>query len=533
MAARPAQEDPENEDGGTSRKGLSLRLKFSLVLILTIAILTVGAGAAFYRIGVRQIDEEVDRRGATLVTTLAHLGSAHWNGILASGKSTEHLQDYLKLAATEHEIFDLIFFEAQARPLMAARASDEITFQGGTKGSYAGDKSIQVLRNRTMLLKNSPPTAVRIFQMPVRVTSTETKVQTPKGDLPPVVSVMLVLNAEAIEKVRHDLRNSVIVTTILAVGLGGAVAFFLASIVTGPLLMLIKDIRIVSSGNLDHKTRVHSSDEIGELATTFNHMTVMMRVAREVDMERQGIEHDLNLARQIQSNLLPKKIPKLRGVDLQAFYRSAKEVGGDYYDLIPLTSQHLGIAVGDVSGKGVQGSLVMAMTRSILRAMSPGVTSAAKTLTRVNHILAKDLKTGSFVTLIYLVLDVVGRTITVGRAGHNPLLVYHGERKTAEFLNPPGIALGFDAGPIFDRVIKETSFPLVKGDVVVAYTDGVVESMNEAREQYGDDRFRDVVAANAHRTSDEIVKALVAELDRHQGSAPQHDDITIVVLKVL
>ncbi len=524
----------DEADEPAKRKGFSLGFKFSLVLILTLCILVAGAGTAFYQLGVRQIDEEIDKRGATLVTTLAGLGSAYWNQTIASGKAGEFLQTYTKLAATEHEIFDVVLLTPDGKQaIKAARASGDFSFTGGRQGPYGLDRSIEITRDTVLLEKNLSAHPVRRYQMPIRATSTDARVKTPEGELPAAGSLMLVMNAAPIEKAKAALRNSVMITTLVAILMGALVALWLASFVTNPLKLLMKDIRVVSAGNLSHHTRPHSSDEIGELAETFNHLTVMMRVARESDLERQTIEHDLDLARQIQANLLPKKVPKIRGMDLQAFYRSAKEVGGDYYDLIPLTAQHFGIAVGDVSGKGVQGSLVMAMTRAVLRSVAPGVPSAARTLIRVNHTLAKDLKPGSFVTLIYLVVDVVARTLNVARAGHNPLLIYHSEKRTCEFLNPSGIALGFDAGPIFERTIRETTVPLAKGDVIVAYTDGVVESMDPDRTLYGNDRFQKVVTSHAHAPATGIVQALVADLDRHQGSAPQHDDISIVVLKVL
>ena len=528
--------DPGEAEESAKRKGLSLGFKFSLVLILTLCILVIGAGTAFYRLGVRQIDEEVDKRGAGLVTTLANLGTGYWNGILAPGRkqASQTLQDYTRLPATERQVFNLILLNTEKGALAAARPTGDATIDGGTEGPYAADPSITIRKNCTFVeTRLTHATPARVFTMSLKTNSSETTVNTPDGALPPVSAIKLIMNAEEIVKAKSALRNSVMITVLVAILLGTGVAFWLASFVTNPLKLLMKDIRVVSAGNLDHRTRTRSSDEIGELAKTFDHMTFMMRVAREAALERQTIEHDLDLARQIQSNLLPKKVPKIRGMDLQAFYRSAKEVGGDYYDLIPLTAQHLGIAVGDVSGKGVQGSLVMAMTRAVLRSVAPGVPSAARTLIRVNHTLTKDLKPGSFVTLIYLVVDVVARTLNVARAGHNPLLIHHGEKRVSEFLNPSGIALGFDAGPIFEKTIRETTVPLAKGDVIVAYTDGVVESMDTDRALYGNDRFQQVVAAHAHESATRILQALVTDLDRHQGAAPQHDDISIVILKVL
>lgn len=510
-----------------ARRGLSLGFKFSLVLILALSGLVAGVGAALYHLSLGQLETEIDKRGATLATALSALGGAHWNAVLAAPKPEESLRGYLNQPATRRELFNIYLLNAEGGAFASAVPTGDVRIDGGTVGPYAGDADIQVRRDAVLLeIKTGKSTPVRGFRIPLRPPAALSS-----GSW--VHSLLLILNAEEIEKTRGALRGSVVMTTLLAIGLGAGVAFWLASFVTNPLKLLMKDIRTVSAGNLDHHTRSHSTDEIGELAETFNHLTVMMRVARQVEMERQAIEHDLTLAREIQANLLPKRIPKIRGIDIQAFYRAAKEVGGDYYDLIPLTARHLGVAVGDVAGKGVQGSMVMAMTRAVIRSVAPGSSSAANTLIRTNHVLARDLKPGSFVTLIFLVMDVVGRTLTVGRAGHNPLLIHHGETGRSEFLNPGGIALGFDKGPIFEKTLKEATVPLAKGDVVVAYTDGVVESMNEEREQYGSERFQRLVAAHAHGSAEALMKALVADLDRHQGSAPQHDDITVVVLKIL
>jgi len=531
---KPAKQ--KEKPAGKGPRGLSLKAKFALVITLALAAMVSGSSGVSYFLALGKLEAEIDKRGVTQISTLAALGTRHWDEAIASGKGDEILGEYTQLAGTRGEVFKATLHSQKATDLLASAppSTQGYTITPGKEVPYPADPSVIIRRDCEFVdaaTQNSTP--ARVFDMPVRMTSTPAEVKTAAGGHDPVASITLILNAEAIAQTREALRNSVILTTLLAIGLGAAVGLSLAGIVTGPLKLLMKDIRTVSAGNLDHRTRAHSLDEIGELAETFNQMTAVMKEARAADLVRQSIEHDLELAREIQSNLLPKRLPKLKGMDIHAFYRAAKEVGGDYYDLIPLTAQHLGIAVGDVAGKGVQGSMVMAMTRAVLRAVAPGQSSPAKILARANHILAKDLKPGSFVTLCFLAVDVVGRSVTVGRAGHNPLLVHHSESGRSEFLSPGGIALGFDPGPLFERTIKEVSFPLAKGDVVVAYTDGVVESMNPDREQYGNDRFKALIAAHAKGTAAEIIQALVADLDLHQDTAPQHDDISVVVLKAL
>ncbi len=529
----------ERETEGKGPGGLSLKAKFALVVILALSALVSGSITVVYHLALQRIDSETDKRGVSQLSTLAALGTKYWNEAYVSGLAEDGhnkvLLDYTRLKASGNDVFNLILYPQDATAFLASALPGKgFAIEQGVEGPFAADPSVSIRRDCFFVdNKSGARTPARLFHMPVRVDSAETVLKTPKGDLPPVASITLVLNAEAIDEARGELRGSVILTTLLAIGIGAVVALSLAGIVTGPLKLLMKDIRTVSDGNLEHHTRSHSRDEIGELAATFNHMTILMKEARTADLERLGIEHDLELARDIQSNLLPKRLPKLKGMDVHAFYRAAKEVGGDYYDLIPLTAQHLGIAVGDVAGKGVQGSLVMAMTRAVIRAVSPGISSPARILAKANHILAKDLKPGSFVTLCFLTVDVVARTVTLSRAGHNPLLVHHAGTGKSEFLSPGGIALGFDPGPLFEKTIKEITIPLAKGDVVVAYTDGVVESMNPARDQYGSERFKNLIASRAKGSAAEIVKALVADLDLHQGSAPQHDDISIVVLKAL
>jgi sigma-B regulation protein RsbU (phosphoserine phosphatase) len=210
-------------------------------------------------------------------------------------------------------------------------------------------------------------------------------------------------------------------------------------------------------------------------------------------------------------------------------------VGGDYYDFIQIDEDHEGIIVADVSGKGIPGSLVMTMARAFIRmeAERSRNTSPSDTLIRTNRMLAQDIKKGMFVTGLYAIINKKTRELRVASAGHNPMLVWRAASNQVELVNPNGIALGFDKGPVFERSIKEERVSLDHGDRIVMYTDGTVEAMDAANKEFGDEPFQALVRDLAPRDSNQMLNLLVKALDDHRGKAPQSDDITIVTLRYL
>jgi sigma-B regulation protein RsbU (phosphoserine phosphatase) len=263
------------------------------------------------------------------------------------------------------------------------------------------------------------------------------------------------------------------------------------------------------------------------------HGTDRFRGIENPDLRAIGeLRKDLGDAAEVQASLLPQKIPQIPGYDIFAFYRSAKEMGGDYYDFIPVDNERLALAVADVSGKGVQGAMIMACTRTLLRMLSPQYGSALDILRLTNVQIARDIKRGMFVTAMLAILNVRTREFWVASAGHNPMVYWHERTQKCHLVNPGGIALGFDRGPVFDRVIKETKLRLEPGDRFVMYTDGVVEAMNAQHEEFTEERFYRFVLQNARLPSKEFTRTLIADVDGHQGAAEQHDDITVLTARV-
>lgn len=336
-----------------------------------------------------------------------------------------------------------------------------------------------------------------------------------------------------------EAEDAVFFTTFLilavAILVSIIISLLLSRSIIKPIQMLVKDMSIVSTGNLDHKTVPRSSDEVGYLATTFNQLTQSLKVAHEAEVKKEKMEHELNVGREIQQSLLPKVLPPIPGYDYDAFYKAANEVGGDYYDLILVDKKamKLGIVVADVSGKGIPGSMLMTVMRTIINIAGVGNPSCANCLAKTNRFLADRIKRGMFITSFYSILDCRNHTMRYSSAGHNPMLVYRARTKEIEKFNPPGIALGFDKGPLFEKTLKEHELKLEKGDRFLMFTDGVVEAMNEKREEFSDERLLDFLTVNANLTSKDFIGKLVSALEKHQGKAPQHDDITIVTFRKL
>lgn len=372
--------------------------------------------------------------------------------------------------------------------------------------------------------------------IPVRSFSVSLTVPPPPGSTGKAIERRLdvLVSAAEIQTSRRRLIASMVGATATACAVAAVGAFLLVGFLTAPIRALVRDMKQVSLGKLEHKSEVASSDELGDLARAFNAMTAGLQAAQEAKLTQRALEQELSLASRIQEKLLPATTPSLPGFDLALHYTPAREVGGDYYDFLLLDEENVGIVVADVSGKGVPASLVMTMTRSLLRIAARGERSPARAIELVNRFLTPDLNTGMFVTLVYFVLHVRKRELTLVRAGHNPPLLYRaGEQKLLQ-LKPKGIAVGLDRkGSLFLDQLKVERTPLEAGDVIVLYSDGVVEAKDPDGQDYSDERFARVVTAHAGDSAQDLLAAVLDDVEKHRGGSEQSDDLTLVVLKAL
>jgi serine phosphatase RsbU (regulator of sigma subunit) len=309
-------------------------------------------------------------------------------------------------------------------------------------------------------------------------------------------------------------------------------AFVLGAAITKPIAVLAAGAKTIGKGNLEHKISVKSKNELGELASIFNLMTVDLKHAQENAIKQQRFEKELEVARDIQLSLIPKNIAEIQGYEINAFYKSAKEVGGDYYDVIPLNREKFGIVMGDVSGKGVPAALIMTMARSTLHSEAREAYDkpSSDTLKKLNSILAVDIREGMFVTIFYGILDIKRNIINISSAGHNDTLVYRKSSGDVLPYNPKGFPLGTDPGPRFDKVIKNEDVLLEPGDKMIIFTDGITEAMNTVNEEFGDARLIDAIKKNGGKTGKEVLDAVIGRVDEFVNGAAQSDDIAVVVL---
>jgi phosphoserine phosphatase RsbU/P len=247
--------------------------------------------------------------------------------------------------------------------------------------------------------------------------------------------------------------------------------------------------------------------------------------------EKKRLDHDLEIARDIQRILLPSEAPVVEGFEISGLNIPARHVSGDYFDYIKVDDDRLGVAIADVSGKGVPASIIMAICRSVLRSQATGNPSPADVLQKVNRQLYPDIKEDMFISMAYVVLDHVRKTVTLCRAGHDAPLHYEHRTQTITPLKPPGMVVGIDSGSVFDRITSDFVLTLEKDDCLLLYTDGVTEALDANGDEFGFDRMIECVRASAASGAPAIIGRIIDELRNFVGSQPQNDDITLIAIR--
>jgi steroid delta-isomerase-like uncharacterized protein len=267
-------------------------------------------------------------------------------------------------------------------------------------------------------------------------------------------------------------------------------------------------------------TERDTSPQIWDVLT--QNLTWRARVAEA--RERERIEHELQVARRIQQASLPKEVPELEGWEITPYYQPAREVGGDFYDFFELQDGWVGVVVGDATGKGVPAALVMASTRSMLRALAQASNSPAEVLRRVNDALVTDIPTNMFVTCFYAILDPESATLSYANAGHD--LPYLHRNGNAEELRARGMPLGLMPGMGYE----EKEITLEAGEATLFYSDGLVEAHDPEGEMFGFPRLSALVAEHGKENS--LEETLLEELYAFVGEGwEQEDDITLLTLR--
>jgi sigma-B regulation protein RsbU (phosphoserine phosphatase) len=316
-----------------------------------------------------------------------------------------------------------------------------------------------------------------------------------------------------------------------------AAGLALARSITGSVHELFAGTERVRLGDFTHKIAIRAHDQLGELAGSFNSMTTSIEDLLRVQDEKRRLEEELRIAHEIQMSLLPQGPLGFPGVSVTSLCVPAREVGGDYFDILPIDDHRVGVLIADVSGKGTSAALYMAEMKGLMLSLSRLHTSPRELLVTANRIMSEHLNSRIFVTMIYAVIDLRARTLTYSRAGHTPLMCLSGASSPnpgLRLLAPDGMVLGLniDNCRTFDRLLEEETLPIHEGDLFLLFTDGITEAMNDADDCFGEARLGEIVEAHAHLPAEELRERILREISAFVGDAPQHDDMTMLLLRI-
>jgi len=322
------------------------------------------------------------------------------------------------------------------------------------------------------------------------------------------------------------LRSSIFMNVIIFLIFGSLIAMLVSRNLTLPFGEIIQTLRGVRNGQFDNKVRVTSNDEIGYTGDVINEMTDGL-------IERERMQKSLNLAREVQQNLLPKRNLKVNGFDIAGKSIYCDETGGDYYDFISIQDadqQRIGVAIGDVSGHGISSALLMATVRSSLRQRASQPGSTAKIITDVNRQLVEDVEdSGQFMTMFFLAINTASGQLDWVRAGHDPAIIYDPGSDSFRELGGSGIALGVDGEWSYEDNQK-TDFS--KGQIIFLSTDGIWEARNKKGEMLGKKPILDLIRQNASSGAAQILDAVFYGLEKFTSGVKIDDDITSIVIKM-
>lgn len=301
-------------------------------------------------------------------------------------------------------------------------------------------------------------------------------------------------------------------------------------------------IRHISEGNLSYQIHVEGEDEFVELARRFNQMGEKLQQTIEEAREKDRLKYELKIAHDVQLSLLPQTIPVVPGFEVAAAMQTATEVGGDFYDVLPISKNRFLFIIGDVSGKGTSAAFYMAQCMSLARLSSQFSDDPKEIAFKLNKYFADHSQERQiFLTSIIGVIDAQRGDIELIRAGHTQPLLLSGSTKEIKPLEIPGLGIGLDRKQTtFRKILKLQAYKLKENDTLVCYTDGVLEAAkkdlvkgdtDETWHFYGEHRLMELLKKLEGKTSHEILRGIIADLKKFYGDFPQLDDFTLLVIK--
>ena len=348
---------------------------------------------------------------------------------------------------------------------------------------------------------------------------------------PPLMGVVEIVFSD--EVVRETIKKSaqrLIMVGIVFWIVGGFGSFFLSRFIVQPVNKLLVGAKEVSSGNLDYQVEVLTEDELGQLAVQFNAMTQGLKSAQKAKEEQLVLDEQIKQATEIQEGMNPMEFLDSENVMIKGYTRAAKGVGGDYFDFIILPDNRVAMLISDVSGKSISASLVMVLIKTVVSTYLKlfDYIRSDIILTTINKIMAAQAHMDKFATMIFLIYNPVTGELEFSNGGQGPLFIYRSNKKVCTATSLPGLPLGIDE----DNDYSLARVKVAKGDMIVLYTDGVTEAYNPLKEEYTLKNLKDNIIKFSELNCNEIVTNIIEDIDKFADGAEQHDDMTLVVMKI-
>ncbi len=340
----------------------------------------------------------------------------------------------------------------------------------------------------------------------------------------------------------RDLLQRDTLTRVLGIlAVGSLVAVGLALVINiilfnRPLRQLQRGALTLAKGQFGHTIKLRSGDEWGDLAETFNLMSTQLEGLYQERAKQERVQRELEIARNVQQALFPPQLPRIAGLEMAAICQPHRETSGDFYDLVELGNGQVGVVVGDVSGKSIPAAMLMVATQSIIRAEAHNYASPAQVLNQTNTILHHNIPRGMFAAASYARFDAAAQQLVWANAGQvYPFLIHRRSEPSSKtvlrYLETSGDALPLGMQPAMQYI--DHHIKLMAGDTILFFTDGVVEAMNGDHQLYGFERLEALVGAlERDVTPEALIEAVLTEVTTFAGPAEQHDDITLVAIKI-
>ena len=505
---------PEPERISSFGRMMPLRAKFS---VATFIILAAIVGVSYYFINhqtTRQVYTNLSDKVAALGTTIADQTAGYMLNSRSDVEFDELIVSYLR-ANPELKLIVI----TDTNNIVLAHSEDIRNIRKSFNPPESMTNGKIVTKERP--LKHSAD--LNYVSMPVKAGQNR------------LGTVHVTFSTAEVARQLENARVSIVRLTMVLLLFGMLGIYLLSNYFVDPIARITRRVKRFTSGESESELPLEGAEEFFEISRAFNQMITRINQDRKTAIDQERVAKEIEVASQIQKALLPKKLPELPGLELDAYYKSASQVGGDLYDVMEVGENKYCIVVADVSGKGVPASMVMSMLRTVLRIYAQGQTSAKRVLLKTNAYLKDNIPPGIFITAFVMLYDADKEIMTAVSAGHNPMLYRSRKNAKTERINPGGMPLGMPgkSEDDFAGSLKEVKLEIENGDTFLLYTDGVTETSDNRGVQFGIDglleTFDGILVSLDGNSVNKLSAKIARKLKKYSGDKPFSDDITMLL----